>query len=92
MCDGAELDIKLLVGRRDQLAVRTLHRAAHRARKIRDSTRPFALSYLHFIGMINQMIVGERLEKFDGLRLVICLLYTSPSPRDRQKSRMPSSA
>src|SRR5665213_4033800 len=25
-------------------------------------------------------------------RLLICLLYTSPSPRDRQKSRMPSSA
>ena len=24
--------------------------------------------------------------------LYICLLYTSPSPRDRQKSRMPSSA
>ena len=28
-----------------------------------------------------------------NVRLVIgCLLYTSPSPRDRQKSRMPSSA
>ena len=25
-------------------------------------------------------------------RLCYCLLYTSPSPRDRQKSRMPSSA
>ena len=25
-------------------------------------------------------------------RQIICLLYTSPSPRDRQKSRMPSSA
>ena len=25
-------------------------------------------------------------------RLKPCLLYTSPSPRDRQKSRMPSSA
>ena len=25
-------------------------------------------------------------------RFDICLLYTSPSPRDRQKSRMPSSA
>ena len=25
-------------------------------------------------------------------RLEICLLYTSPSPRDRQKTRMPSSA
>ena len=23
---------------------------------------------------------------------MLCLLYTSPSPRDRQKSRMPSSA
>ena len=26
------------------------------------------------------------------LPIIICLLYTSPSPRDRQKSRMPSSA
>ena len=25
-------------------------------------------------------------------QILICLLYTSPSPRDRQKSRMPSSA
>ena len=25
-------------------------------------------------------------------RVTFCLLYTSPSPRDRQKSRMPSSA
>ena len=29
----------------------------------------------------------------DGnLKGIACLLYTSPSPRDRQKSRMPSSA
>ena len=27
-----------------------------------------------------------------GERVYTCLLYTSPSPRDRQKSRMPSSA
>ena len=26
------------------------------------------------------------------LLFLVCLLYTSPSPRDRQKSRMPSSA
>ena len=31
-----------------------------------------------------------RIEKFTVLKG--CLLYTSPSPRDRQKSRMPSSA
>ena len=29
---------------------------------------------------------------FDENKGLICLLYTSPSPRDRQKSRMPSSA
>ena len=29
---------------------------------------------------------------FVGGKLNACLLYTSPSPRDRQKSRMPSSA
>ena len=29
---------------------------------------------------------------FDSVKLFSCLLYTSPSPRDRQKSRMPSSA
>ena len=28
----------------------------------------------------------------DGLKQATCLLYTSPSPRDRTRSRMPSSA
>ena len=30
--------------------------------------------------------------KFGVSTLVICLLYTSPSPRDKRQSRMPSSA
>ena|SRR5674476_873346 len=30
--------------------------------------------------------------KVKGVDINRCLLYTSPSPRDRQKSRMPSSA
>ena len=34
----------------------------------------------------------RRQVKFLRIRLGRCLLYTSPSPRDRQKSRMPSSA
>ena len=29
---------------------------------------------------------------YEGTETSGCLLYTSPSPRDRQKSRMPSSA
>ena len=35
---------------------------------------------------------GHDLKIRRGQELVFCLLYTSPSPRDRQKSRMPSSA
>ena len=31
-------------------------------------------------------------DDFDIAGDITCLLYTSPSPRDRQKSRMPSSA
>ena len=31
-------------------------------------------------------------DRQQGLQRGACLLYTSPSPRDRQKSRMPSSA
>ena len=34
----------------------------------------------------------EQAIEFDDNLLEVCLLYTSPSPRDRQKSRMPSSA
>ena len=34
---------------------------------------------------------GEKYKVF-GVFVTSCLLYTSPSPRDRQKSRMPSSA
>ena len=34
----------------------------------------------------------ENLEKLMGENVQLCLLYTSPSPRDRTRSRMPSSA
>ena len=36
----------------------------------------------------------KNLTPFDGVRaqIIDCLLYTSPSPRDRTRSRMPSSA
>ena len=56
-----------------------------------------SLSNFSKITLASAMIVG-RLELFGVLILLVpaywrsCLLYTSPSPRDRQKSRMPSSA
>src|SRR5665213_4534560 len=44
--------------------------------------------------LILRLVEGRRLRlaaRFE-LENLVCLLYTSPSPRDRQKSRMPSSA
>ena len=38
------------------------------------------------------MHCGADLEQHVNGKITYCLLYTSPSPRDRQKSRMPSSA
>ena len=40
---------------------------------------------------------GTKVECFNAFdknldKIVVCLLYTSPSPRDRTRSRMPSSA
>ena len=42
------------------------------------------------INNIERLIINLQNEGFK--KAYICLLYTSPSPRDRQKSRMPSSA
>ena len=41
-----------------------------------------------FLKELIKKLKGDRV----GLIYFACLLYTSPSPRDRQKSRMPSSA
>ena len=43
----------------------------------------------------NFELIKEELRDIQDGEILIenhCLLYTSPSPRDRQKSRMPSSA
>ena len=47
----------------------------------------------HFLSEVLQnsiLVYNKDKESIDKYRT--CLLYTSPSPRDRQKSRMPSSA
>ena len=43
-------------------------------------------------GYFGQYLDMEVTAKNDSELIRSCLLYTSPSPRDRQKSRMPSSA
>ena len=42
-------------------------------------------------GLVKEVFRATHMFRLRG-NMGICLLYTSPSPRDRQKSRMPSSA
>ena len=37
-------------------------------------------------------VLSDLQESLAGIRVITCLLYTSPSPRDATLSRMPSSA
>ena len=39
-----------------------------------------------------QLAIGIGLLRRRTVKIALCLLYTSPSPRDRTRSRMPSSA
>ena len=53
--------------------------------------------YIDIREKINELLVALASAGIDVSRVnfsnpMSCLLYTSPSPRDRQKSRMPSSA
>ena len=61
---------------------------------------PEAMETLHQRGVkgfvtFNTLVFDHELELAQAAIIAMadaCLLYTSPSPRDRQKSRMPSSA
>ena len=38
------------------------------------------------------VVIGSKVKIKDNAKILSCLLYTSPSPRDLSTSRMPSSA
>ena len=45
-----------------------------------------------FATLILDYVPDKKCVELKAMKLYICLLYTSPSPRDRTRSRMPSSA
>ena len=57
-----------------------------------DSVDLKILRILQDEGRISNLDLSKKIEMSPPPTLRSCLLYTSPSPRDRQKSRMPSSA
>ena len=65
------------------------------SRKLLDlflDAHPIDVAHLHiYYGHFSTSVLAPLCDR--GIPIVqTCLLYTSPSPRDRQKSRMPSSA
>ena len=48
--------------------------------------------YAPFLARYDRVIVFSKLQADILIKLGVCLLYTSPSPRDMRRSRMPSSA
>ena len=54
-----------------------------------DNYDSFTYNLVQYFGELGQEV---KVYRNDEISVEDCLLYTSPSPRDRQKSRMPSSA
>eukprot|EP00828_Plagiopyla_frontata_P004953 TRINITY_DN11907_c0_g1_i1.p2 TRINITY_DN11907_c0_g1~~TRINITY_DN11907_c0_g1_i1.p2 ORF type:complete len:101 (+),score=24.81 TRINITY_DN11907_c0_g1_i1:105-407(+) len=79
---------------------RQINKIGYQAQVIPAMLAGFVLAYLEiwlrkWIPQYISMIVVPLLALVPTVIIahtVLCLLYTSPSPRDRQKSRMPSSA
>ena len=67
-----------------------LHAAEERARGLEQRERMLQETLVTTQRMVEEMKDNARREA--QLLIKDCLLYTSPSPRDRTRSRMPSSA
>ena len=68
---------------------------AKTAKKVETKTPSFvrkgALAYLGLYGFAAER-AQKRADQVKAIYAKTCLLYTSPSPRDKRQSRMPSSA
>ena len=61
----------------------------------RETVESVLRSHIEELGMYGShrvLELSERPVSFGASEMIACLLYTSPSPRDRTRSRMPSSA
>ena len=71
---------------------RGLDRAFEILDALREAGRPLRPNEIAAAMGAPRSTIYEIVSALVKLDVLDCLLYTSPSPRDRQKSRMPSSA
>ena len=98
------LEVENLVGRNTKkiLVIADYHSKAIFAFPLTSTTGTAFIAnlkdFLMMTGMVSRFLIVDNASIFSNkevlafLHMSGCLLYTSPSPRDRQKSRMPSSA
>ena len=79
------------LGEKGKLLKLSMQRMMFVAKDEKDAERKNKLAYEYYKRFDN-MFTGPGKVKNGNIIPLPCLLYTSPSPRDRQKSRMPSSA
>ena len=99
-CSGWALPTTLLFGVRTFLGTLRQRGDPGDSSKVKNTANLGLLVILAYLGESSAMQTGRSVlysrkggaAASQPLAVSACLLYTSPSPRDRQKSRMPSSA
>ena len=90
--DPAKLDIASAASDSADRATRLLGAVQPQTERVTIIFDPFVTA--QFLSILGETMTGDAVMKGYSLfaNRMGCLLYTSPSPRDRQKTRMPSSA
>src|SRR2546423_6048919 len=69
--DCTKLHMETLPGRRDDLPLRGLHWSLHRAGEFRDGARVVAVREEKLVRAVDEVVVREGLEEFNGFRVMV---------------------
>ena len=83
--------IAVIVKGRVLLEIQSMHKLVQYFQTLHGNEDIYELKDVH-IATFEAHLFSSNVEHCTISNVDSCLLYTSPSPRDRQKSRMPSSA
>jgi hypothetical protein len=71
VCDSAEFQLEFLVGRGNNFSISALHGTFHRSREVGYRAGPVAFTKCDFVRIIDQMIIGERLEELRRFKIMV---------------------